>query len=44
MGAVAPKKNIRLGDLLVDHKLISEAQLKTALAEQKRWRPNYLLA
>ena len=29
-----PKK-IRLGDLLVEHKLISEAQLSAALAEQK---------
>lgn len=30
------KKRIRLGDLLVENKLISEAQLTTALAEQKK--------
>jgi len=35
MGETAPKKNIRLGDLLVEHKLISKNQLMTALAEQK---------
>jgi MSHA biogenesis protein MshE len=29
------RKKIRLGDLLVDNKLISDAQLKEALAEQK---------
>ncbi len=30
-----PKKRIRIGDLLVDHKLISEGQLSAALADQK---------
>ncbi len=35
MGEAAPKKKIRLGDLLVEHKLISEDQLMAALAEQK---------
>ncbi|MDX2505498.1 MAG: ATPase, T2SS/T4P/T4SS family [Gammaproteobacteria bacterium] len=30
-----PKKRIRIGDLLVDHKLISEGQLNAALAVQK---------
>jgi MSHA biogenesis protein MshE len=30
-----PKKRIRIGDLLVEHKLISEGQLKAALADQK---------
>jgi MSHA biogenesis protein MshE len=29
-------KRIRLGDLLVEHKLISETQLATALEEQKK--------
>ncbi|MEW6647562.1 MAG: GspE/PulE family protein [Pseudomonadota bacterium] len=31
-----PKKKIRIGDLLVEHKIISEAQLQSALAEQKK--------
>ncbi|MBL1141740.1 MAG: Flp pilus assembly complex ATPase component TadA [Proteobacteria bacterium] len=31
-----PRKKIRLGDLLVDHKLISQAQLEQALSEQKK--------
>ena len=31
-----PRKKIRIGDLLVEHKIISEAQLNQALAEQKR--------
>jgi MSHA biogenesis protein MshE len=31
-----PKKKIRIGDLLVEHKVISEAQLHSALAEQKK--------
>jgi MSHA biogenesis protein MshE len=31
-----PKKKIRIGDLLVEHKVISEAQLQSALAEQKK--------
>ncbi len=35
MGEAAPKKKIRLGDLLVEHQLISENQLMAALAEQK---------
>ncbi len=30
-----PKKRIRIGDLLVDHKLISKGQLSAALADQK---------
>ena len=30
-----PRKKVRLGDLLVEHKLISQAQLEQALAEQK---------
>jgi MSHA biogenesis protein MshE len=30
-----PKKRIRIGDLLVEHKLISEGQLMAALADQK---------
>ena len=30
-----PKKRIRIGDLLVEHKLISEGQLNAALADQK---------
>ena len=35
MGEPAPRKKIRLGDLLVEHKLITEQQLMQALAEQK---------
>ena len=31
-----PRQKIRIGDLLVEHKIISEAQLTTALAEQKK--------
>src|SRR5512142_1666374 len=31
-----PRKKIRIGDLLVEHKVISEAQLQNALAEQKK--------
>ena len=31
-----PRKKLRIGDLLVEHKVISETQLKSALAEQKR--------
>ncbi len=30
-----PRKRIRIGDLLVEHKLISEGQLSAALADQK---------
>lgn len=30
-----PRKKIRLGDLLIEHNLISQAQLEQALAEQK---------
>ena len=33
---MAQPKRIRLGDLLVEHKLISEAQLTSALEEQKK--------
>ena len=33
--AVKPKK-IRIGDLLIEHKIISQQQLNTALAEQKK--------
>ncbi|HTE39519.1 MAG TPA: GspE/PulE family protein [Steroidobacteraceae bacterium] len=33
---VARKKKVRLGELLLENKAISEEQLKTALAEQKR--------
>jgi MSHA biogenesis protein MshE len=33
---MAPPKRIRIGDLLVEHKIISEAQLQTALADQKK--------
>ena len=35
MNAITRKK-VRLGELLLEHKVISEEQLKTALAEQKR--------
>jgi MSHA biogenesis protein MshE len=31
-----PRKKIRIGDLLVEHKVISEAQLQNALTEQKK--------
>jgi MSHA biogenesis protein MshE len=31
-----PRKKIRIGDLLVEHKIISEGQLSEALAEHKR--------
>ncbi len=31
-----PRKKIRIGDLLVEHKIISEQQLGTALADQKK--------
>ncbi|MGE0080564.1 MAG: GspE/PulE family protein [Thiohalomonadaceae bacterium] len=31
-----PRKKIRIGDMLVEHKIISEAQLQGALAEQKK--------
>jgi MSHA biogenesis protein MshE len=34
--ASRPRQKIRLGDLLVQHKMISESQLTEALAEQKR--------
>jgi len=30
------RKKVRLGELLLENKLISDEQLKTALAEQKR--------
>jgi MSHA biogenesis protein MshE len=36
MASVAPKKKIRLGDLLVENSIISEAQLMQALADQKK--------
>ena len=32
------KKRIRIGDLLIENKLISEQQLEVALAEQKKTR------
>jgi MSHA biogenesis protein MshE len=32
------KKRIRIGDLLIEHKIISETQLEKALAEQKKTR------
>jgi len=32
------RKRIRIGDLLIENKVISEAQLNTALAEQKKTR------
>ncbi|HHA18950.1 MAG TPA: MSHA biogenesis protein MshE, partial [Methylophaga sp.] len=32
------KKRIRIGDLLIEHKFISETQLENALAEQKKTR------
>ena len=35
MTATAPRKRVRIGDLLVEHKVISQAQLQQALAEQK---------
>ncbi|HKK06563.1 MAG TPA: GspE/PulE family protein [Gammaproteobacteria bacterium] len=31
-----PRKKVRIGDLLVQHKVISEQQLSTALADQKK--------
>lgn len=31
-----PRKKLRIGDLLVEHKVISEAQLQKALSDQKR--------
>lgn len=33
---MTPRKKIRIGDLLVEHKVISEQQLMTALADQKK--------
>ncbi len=33
---MAAPKRVRIGDLLVEHKLISEAQLQAALADQKK--------
>ncbi len=36
MAATMPGKRVRIGDLLVEQKLISEAQLQAALAEQKK--------
>ena len=36
MASVAPKKKIRLGDLLVEKNLISESQLMQALSNQKK--------
>ncbi len=35
-GLMIPRKKIRIGDLLVEHKIISEGQLTQALAEQKK--------
>ncbi len=34
--SIPTRKKIRIGDLLVEHKVISEAQLTSALAEQKK--------
>lgn len=31
-----PRKKVRLGDLLIELKLISQAQLEQALADQKK--------
>lgn len=31
-----PRKKVRLGDLLIEHKLISQAQLEQALSDQKK--------
>lgn len=36
MAAIMPGKRVRIGDLLVEQKMISEAQLQAALAEQKK--------
>ncbi|HHH42628.1 MAG TPA: type II/IV secretion system protein [Gammaproteobacteria bacterium] len=36
MAATMPRKRVRIGDLLVEHKMISEKQLQQALAEQKK--------
>lgn len=36
MAATMPRKRVRIGDLLVEHKMISEVQLQEALAEQKK--------
>ena len=34
--SMTSRKKIRIGDLLVEHKIISESQLKTALEDQKK--------
>ncbi len=36
MAATMPRKRVRIGDLLVEHKMISGKQLQQALAEQKK--------
>ena len=36
MAATMPKKRVRIGDLLVNNKIISESQLEDALTEQKK--------
>ena len=36
MSANLARKRVRIGDLLVEHKIISESQLQQALAEQKK--------
>jgi len=36
MAATMPTRRVRIGDLLVEHKIISEAQLGEALREQKK--------
>ena len=36
MAATMQRKRVRIGDLLVEHKFISEAQLQQALTEQKK--------
>jgi MSHA biogenesis protein MshE len=36
MAATAPRRRIRIGDLLVEQKVVSQSQLEDALAEQKK--------
>ncbi|VAW76250.1 MSHA biogenesis protein MshE [hydrothermal vent metagenome] len=36
MAAIMPTKRVRIGDLLVEHKMISESQLSQALQDQKK--------
>lgn len=37
MGAMAENRRIRLGEMLLSAKVITESQLRAALAEQKKW-------